>query len=251
MLVCGATAAWPKGHDCLFVEVNDDGIVLEPTNPERRCTPMSVANHSLHENSSPVWHQEPGGVLDTTNCTFEAVSDRAVRVNGMEWRPDDTYTVKLEGAELAGYRAITMCGTRDPGLIGQFDSFLDSVRENVSKKAAAFGVPDDQYKLTFRVYGKNAVMNAREPVAMTQSHELGVLVEVIAAEQETANAVLAISRTNVLHVDFPNRMCKEGNMAFPFSPSDVPCGPVYRFSVFHVVEPGDPLKPFDIEYVSV
>lgn len=251
MLECGATASWPKGHDCLFVEVNDDGIVLEPTNPERRCTPMSVANHSLHENSSPILHQEPGGVLDTTNCTFEAVTDRAVRVNGMEWRPDDTYTVKLEGAELAGYRAITMCGTRDPGLIGQFDSFLDSVRENVSKKAAAFGVPDDQYKLTFRVYGKDAVMNAREPVTMTQSHELGVLVEVIAADQETANAVLAISRTNVLHVDFPNRMCKEGNMAFPFSPSDVPCGPVYRFSVFHVVEPGDPLKPFDIEYVSV
>ena len=59
MLECGATAAWPKGHDCLLVNVVDDGIVVEPTNPERRCTPMSVANHSLHENASPVIHQEP------------------------------------------------------------------------------------------------------------------------------------------------------------------------------------------------
>jgi hypothetical protein len=251
MLECGATAAWPKGHDCLLVEVVEDGIIAEPTNLERRCTPMSVANHSLHENYSPVIHQEPGGVLDTTDCRFEAVNDHAVKISGMVWRPDDVYTVKLEGAEFAGYRAITFCGTRDPGLIGQFDDFLDSVRENVASKAAAFGVPTDAYTLTFRVYGKNAVMNTREPVTETQAHELGILVEVIATDQETANAVLAISRTNVLHVDFPGRMCKEGNMAFPFSPSDVPCGPIYRFSVFHVVEPSDPMEPFEIEYENV
>ena len=128
MLECGATAAWPKGHDCLLVDVADDRIVVAPTNAERRCTPMSVANHSLHENASPVIHQEPGGVLDTTHCRFEAVNDHAVRVSGMEWRPDDVYTVKLEGAERVGYRAITFCGTRDPGLVAQFDSYLESVR---------------------------------------------------------------------------------------------------------------------------
>lgn len=251
MLECGATAAWPKGHDCLLVDVVDDGIVVAPTNPDRRCTPMSVANHSLHENASPVIHQEPGGVLDTTRCSFEAVNDHAVRVSGMEWRPDDVYTVKLEGAERAGYRAVTFCGTRDPGLIGQFDSYLASVRENVELKADAFGVPAGAYTLTFRVYGKNAVMGRREPVTDTRAHELGILVEVIASDQETANAVLAIARTNVLHVDFPGRLCKEGNMAFPFSPSDIPCGPVYRFSVFHVVELDDPLEPFRIEHEAV
>ena len=251
MLECGATAAWPKGHDCLLVDVVDDGIVVEPTNPERRCTPMSVANHSLHENASPVIHQEPGGVLDTTHCRFEAVNDHAVKVSGMEWRPDDVYTVKLEGAERIGYRAVTFCGTRDPGLIGQFDSYLESVRENVEHKAAAFGVPADAYTLTFRVYGKNAVMGSREPVTDTLAHELGILVEVIAPDQETANAVLAIARTNVLHVDFPGRLCKEGNMAFPFSPSDIPCGPVYRFSVFHVAELDDPIRPFRIEHEAV
>ncbi len=251
MLECGATAAWPKGHDCLLADVVDDGIVVEPTNPERRCTPMSVANHSLHENASPVIHQEPGGVLDTTRCRFEAVNDHAVRGSGMEWRPDDVYTVKLEGAERAGYRAVMFCGTRDPGLIGQFDSYLASVRENVELKADAFGVPADAYTLTFRVYGKDAVMGRREPVTDTPAHELGILVEVIASDQETANAVLAIARTNVLHVDFPGRLCKEGNMAFPFSPSDIPCGPVYRFSVFHVAELDDPLAPFRIEHEAV
>lgn len=251
MLECGATCAWPKGHDCLLVDVDEEGIVCEPTNPIRKCTPASVANHSLHENPSPVLHQEPGGVLDTTGCTLEAVSDRAVRVRGMEWRPDDRYTVKLEGAELIGYRAITICGTRDPGLIAQFDGYLDSVRENIEYKAQAFGVAPDEYHLNFRVYGRDGVMASREPVDHTGSHELGVLVEVIAKTQDVANAVLAISRTNTLHVDFPGRLCKEGNMAFPFSPSDIPCGPAYRFSVFHVVEPRDALEMFPIEYESV
>jgi len=251
LLECGATAAWPKGHDCLLVEVDQNGIVVEPTNPIRYCTPNSVAAQSLHENPHPNIHQEPGGVLDTTDCTFQALSDRAVRVEGMQWRPDDVYTVKLEGAQLLGYRAITLCGTRDPGLIDQFDSFLESVRENVTTKASAFGVGPQDYRLNIRVYGRDGVMGAREAVKRTQSHELGIVAEVIAADQETANDVLAMARPQLLHVDFPGRLCKEGNMAFPFSPSDIPCGPVYRFSVFHVVEPDDPLSIFPIEYESL
>jgi hypothetical protein len=251
MLECGATAAWPKGHDCLLVGVDGEGIVLEATNPIRKCTPMSVANHNLHENPSPNIHQEPGGVLDTTDCRYEAVSDRAVRVSGMRWTPDETYTVKLEGAELVGYRAVTICGTRDPGLIAQFDSYLRAVRENVIGKAESFGVPPQDYHLTFRTYGKRGVMAEREPVTETAAHELGVLVEVVGKSQEIASAVLAIARTNTLHVDFPGRLCKEGNMAFPFSPSDLPCGPVYRFNVFHVVAPEHPRALFRNDYQSV
>ena len=128
MLECGATPSIPKGHDSLFVTVRDDHVECEPTNPARRCTPLSIANHSLHENSSPIHHIEPGGMLDTSDCRFDAVSDRAVRISGMRWNPADRYTVKLEGVELAGYRAICVCGTRDPLLIGRLDDFLDSVR---------------------------------------------------------------------------------------------------------------------------
>ena len=62
---------------------------------ERACTPMSVANHSLHENPSPVRHVEPGGVLDTSECRFEAVSPKATLVTGMRWLPAETYTVKI------------------------------------------------------------------------------------------------------------------------------------------------------------
>ena len=250
VLECGATASLPKGHDCLLATVQEDGVIVEAMNPIRKCTPMSVANHSLHENASPCYHIEPGGLLDTSNCKFDAVSDRAVKISGMEWEAKP-YTVKLEGAELAGYRAITICGTRDPGLLSQWDSYLASVKDNIVTKARAFGVEPDQYKLIYRVYGRDGVMGDWEPVRESHSHELGILVEVVGKTQEIANAVLSIARVNTLHVDFPGRLCKEGNMAFPFSPSDIEAGPCYRFSVFHVVRNVDPLSMFPIEYEMV
>src|SRR5579875_1310257 len=213
--------------------------------------PLSVANHSLHENASPIRHVEPGGVLDTKDCRFEAVSDRAVRVSGMRWQPADTYTVKLEGVEHAGWRALTICGTRDPLLIAGLDSFLAAVRRNVEQKAADFGAGPDRHRLVIRCYGRDGVMAAREPVRAIAGHELGFVVEVVADDQEIANAVVAIARTNMLHTDFPGRLCREGNMAFPFSPSDIEAGPVYRFSVFHTLVPDDPLEMFPIEYERV
>lgn len=252
MLECGATPSIPKGHDSLFVTVRDDHVECEPTNPARRCTPLSIANHSLHENSSPIHHIEPGGMLDTSDCRFDAISDRAVRISGMRWNPADRYTVKLEGVELAGYRAICVCGTRDPLLIGRVDDFLDSVRSEVTTKAAAFGATPDSYQLGIRVYGRDGVMGAREPSRNALPHELGFVIEVVARDnQEIAGAVLGMARTNMLHTDFPGRLCREGNMAFPFSPSDIDVGPVYRFSVFHVAELDDPAELFPIEYETL
>ncbi|HEX4366381.1 MAG TPA: acyclic terpene utilization AtuA family protein [Rhodopila sp.] len=252
MLECGATPSIPKGHDCLFVTVREDHVECEPTNPARRCTPLSIANHSLHENSSPIHHIEPGGMLDTSDCRFEAVSDRAVRISGMRWNPAERYTVKLEGVALAGYRSVCVCGTRDPLLIGRLDDFIAIVRGEVAAKAAAFGASPDSYQLGIRVYGRDGVMAAREPLRDMIPHELGFVLEVVSqVSQEMASAVLGMARTNMLHTDFPGRLCREGNMAFPFSPSDIEVGPVYRFSVYHVAELDDPVEPFPIHYEAL
>jgi len=250
MLECACNAALPKGHDCLFVTVRSDSVECEPTNPERRCTPLSVAVQALHENASPVIHREPGGQLDTADCEIRAVSDRATRVTGIRWTPQ-TYTIKLEGAEKVGYSAITFAGTRDPGLVETIDTFLASVRASIALKVGTFDVRPEDYQLVFRLYGKNGVMGDWEPKRETASHEIGVLAEIIAQSQEIANAVLAVTRASLLHTDFAGRMCKEGNMAFPFSPSDIERGPIYRFSLRHVVEPNDPCEMFPIEYETI
>ena len=250
MLECGTASATPKGHDCLIATVRSDHLELEPTNPARRCTPLSVATHGLHENASPTIHEEPGGLLDATHCEFTAVTDRAVRVSGMQWRTRD-YDVKLEGAEFIGFRAITICGTRDPILISQIDSYLQTVKDDVQSRAAGFGVSPEKYHLVFHVYGKDGVMGAAEPVKHIASHELGIVVEVVAPDEEDAKAVLGIARIVIPKVDFPGRLCKSGNMAFPFSPSDIAVGPTYRFSIFHVVKPDSPYSMFPIEYAEV
>lgn len=251
MLECGAEPSVPKEPDCIFLRVRDDHVICEPPNPIRRSTPLAVSNFALHENASPIHHTEPGGLLDTSACRFTAVSDRAVKIDGMTWTPAEQYTVKLEGVELAGYRAITICGTRDPVLIGQIDSYLDTHRAKVAAKAESFGVPPGAYRMIVHAYGKNGVMGPWEPKQDSAAHELGFVVEVVADTQEIADAVLAMARTSLLHADFPGRLCKEGNMAFPFSPSDIAMGAMYRFSVFHTVAVQDPCAMFPIEHEKV
>lgn len=250
MLECACNAALPKKHDCLMATVAPDYVEVEPLNPELRCTPLSVAVQALHENASPVIHKEPGGLLDTSACSIDAHTERSVRVSGMQWRPQP-YTIKLEGAEKVGYSAITFAGTRDPGLVGQIDDFMRGVRESVATKVSAFNVSPEEYQLVLRLYGRNGVMGEWEPVKDAASHEIGILAEAVAKTQDVANAVISVTRVTLLHSDFPGRMCKEGNMAFPFSPSDIERGALYEFSLRHVVEPDDPYQMFPIEYESV
>ncbi len=250
MLECACNAAIPKKHDCLMATVGDDYVEVEPINPELACTPLSVAGQALHENASPIFHREPGGILNTSACKIEAVSPRTVRVSGMTWQPQP-YTIKLEAAEKTGYSAITFAGTRDPGLIGQIDSFADSVRAAVAIKVSALNVSPEEYQLVLRLYGKNGVMGAAEPLQDVAAHEIGILAEVVAKTQDIANAVVGLTRVTLLHSDFPGRLCKEGNMAFPFSPSDIERGAIYQFSMRHVVEPDDPLEMFPIGYQDI
>lgn len=252
MLECGASAATPKGgSDCLLVDAGPDGVTAEPANPERRCTPTSVATFALHENASPVVHDEPGGQLNTANAVFQACSDRAVRVTGMVWTRAKQYTVKLEAAECVGFRTITVCGTRDPALIAGIDDYIAGVRERVAGAASAMGIASSQYSLAVRCYGRDAVMGLAEPLRHELPHELGLVLETVAQTQELADAVAAMARTYSLHGDFPGRLCTEGNMAFPFSPADVACGPAYRFSLHHLLAVDDPVALFPIEYEQV
>jgi hypothetical protein len=234
----------------LLVTVTADYVEAEPMNPELRCTPASVAVQALHENASPIVRTEPGGISDTAECRMEAVSDRAVRITGMKWIPKP-YTIKLEGAESAGFSAIVFVGVRDPGLIVQLDAVLNSVPDASAIKARALGVDPSAYELVFRRYGKNGVICDWEPVRDALPHEVGLLVKVVAGSQEIANAVLALVRVTLLHSDIEGRMCNEGNMAFPFSPSDIERGPIYQFCLDHVVRTDDPLSMFPIEYETI
>ena len=56
------------------------------------------------------------------------------------------------------------------------------------------------------------------------------------AMQEIADTVCALARSRMLHCDYAGRKSTAGNLAFPFSPSDIHVGPVYEFSLFHLAK---------------
>ena len=253
-LECGAAcAAIRKSPDCMFAYIRKDHFVVEPPGEHLWCTPQSVASHTLYENADPYHLYECSGMLDTSSSRYEAVSDRAVKVSDSRWVPADKYTVKLEGVELAGQQSVAIGGIRDPIIIRQIDSWLESLREKqVDRIYEAFGglEVDKDYSLHFRVYGRNGAMGSLEPVE-TPAHELCLFIEVTAPEQGLAESICTSCAGLALHHPVPEWHGLITGMAYPYSPPVLNRGPVHRFNLNHVVEPDDPYEMFPREMVQV
>jgi hypothetical protein len=246
ILECAAIAATPgSGRDCVIGTLYDHCFELESLNEQRRFTPMSTAAHTLYEKSDPCHLPGPGGALDLSETRFEAIDERRTRVSGTRFIPADPYTVKLEGVRHAGYRAICIGGIRDPILIGQMDDVLEQVKEQARDAFSFTGA------LLFHVYGKDGVMGKMEPQRDRLSHEIGLVIEVIAPDQEQANTVCAYVRSTLLHYGYPGRISTAGNLALLYSPSDIACGDVFEFSLYHLMEIDDPEALFPIEVCEV
>jgi hypothetical protein len=245
ILECGAIAATPgSGADCVLGTLKPRSFILEALNLQRRFTRLSTAAHSLYEKSDPYCLPGPGGVLDLRDCTFSELDEGRVEVEGSRYRATRPYCVKLEAARRTGYRAISIAGTRDPRMIAGIDAVLEAVRQQAAELAGNPALS----AVHFHVYGKNGVMGAAEPVRKTQSHELGIVLEAIAQTQEEANALLAATRSTLLHYGYPGRISTAGNLAMLFSPSDIAAGEVYEFSMYHLMEIDHPEAwPMEIE----
>ncbi|MDO4561518.1 MAG: acyclic terpene utilization AtuA family protein [bacterium] len=248
ILECGSMSCIPNDlHGSLVAHLSKDNFILEPPEEHRACTTYSVAAHTLYERDNPYWQPGPGGANDLSQCIFEKLDDRRVRVSGSKWVPAD-YTVRMEGVKFAGYRTICITGLRDPILIGCLDSVLEGVRGEVT---ARFGGQLDQFILTFRQYGRDAVMGALEPEKENLPHEIGLLFEVIAETQELANSVCTFARGAVQHAWYPNIIATAGNMAYPFSPFTVPAGGVYQFHIDHLRTVKDPCSMFPVSFEKI
>ncbi|MCF6521820.1 acyclic terpene utilization AtuA family protein [Streptomyces sp. JJ36] len=247
ILECAAIAAEPgSGADCMLGTLRRDHFVVEPLDPGRRCTTASVAAHTLYEKSDPYRLPGPGGHLDLTGCAFEQVTERAVRVSGSR-HVAGPYTVKLEGARRRGYRTVCLAGARDPVFLRALDDILESVAERVAGSLPHLG-PDD-YRLLTRVYGRDGCMGPLEPEPHT-GHEAGLVIEAVAETQELADTVCGLARSTLLHHGFPGRMATAGNLAFPYSPSDLRAGPVYEWSVHHLLSVDDPRALFPVHWTD-
>jgi hypothetical protein len=247
ILECAAIAAEPgSGSDSMMGVLRRDHFLVEPTSPERKCTVTSVAAHSLYEKSDPLRLYGPGGTVNLSAVKFEQYNDRTVKVTGSRYEPVP-YKIKLEGSKKIGYRTICVAGVRDPGTILRIDKLLLEARRRVAEQFKDYR---DAYRLIFHVYGRNGVMEDLEPVR-APAHELGIVIEAVAPSQSIATGVCGYAHTILLHHGFPGRISTAGNLAFPFSPLDIPAGPVYEFNIYHLVEEDDPCLLFPMDFVDV
>ena len=256
---CGALCAEPQAAaDCIVGMLREDHFLVWPPNPARRCTPDSVAAHSLYEQPDPDCFYEPEGKVDLTGCTFEDAGDGWVKVSGSKLIPSDPPTIKLEGVALRGYRSVSIAGIRDPRIIEHIDDLESNVRSSVAANLKGTSA-ECNYSLRFIRYGLDGT-TWREPAkavpwqpsvaglaAIELPAEIGLVIEAVAPTQELADTVVALARATSLHQSFAGRKTTAGNLAFPFSPSDLQGGPVYEFAIYHLLETADPDSLFRIE----
>ena len=238
ILECAAIAATPgSGADCVLGILRDDHFELHTLSDKRKFTRESTVAHSLYEKSDPMFLPGPGGRLNLSGSSFTEVGDGVVQVRGSRFEPSKPYYLKLEGARLVGYRTVTIAGTRDPIMIKEIDGIVETVKKSVDAILCREGLKGS---IHFHIYGKDGVMGGLEPSPVPAGHELGILVEAVAPTQEAASTLCSITRSTMLHYGYPGRISTAGNLAFPFSPSDMPTGPVFEFSVYHLMQTDDP-----------
>jgi hypothetical protein len=244
VLECGAAATKRrKSPDCLFATLRNDEFIVEPLDPELECTPQSIASHALYENADPEEIIEPGGVLHIRDAVYEATSSRAVKVTGSSFEPS-AYTVKLEGAERAGWQSVLIGSVRDPFIIAEIDDWVARLKHAVSLRAANVLGSAASWDLLVKIYGKDGTMGPLEPTPVVEGHEIVLVFEILAQDQETVHSLASIVRHQALHLPIKKWSGLITSVAFLYNPAHLDRGELYRFNLKHVVSPATPLEMF-------
>ena len=223
IMECGAMCSEPvAAADVMQAYIYKEYFELRPANPQRRCTVDRVAAHTLYEQVNPYLIYEPDGVCDLSGSVFDQVDERTVRVRNSVFHEAEQKTLKLEGVRLAGYRTICPATVYDRDTIKNIDGIIQTVTAFVKENTRG-RLDESSYTVNFRKSGG-------------EESTLGLIIDVVGRTQAIADEICALVRSRMLHCDYPGRKSTAGNLAFPFSPSDIHAGEVYTFSVFHLAQ---------------
>jgi hypothetical protein len=186
---------------------------------------------------------EPGGHLDVTGAAYTALDERRVRVTGSEWVPSNRYTVKLEGARIAGYQTTILAILRDSIYVARAREWADRLHGFLQTEIQnRMDLGPSDYDLEFRLIGVDSALGALESKTAAPA-EIGVLGIVTAATAEAAEEIGKLINPFVLH--YPLTSDEElPTFAFPYSPAQSERGPLYEFCLNHVLELDDPMDAF-------
>ena len=251
LLECASLVAEPEMvKETIMGAIHEDYVLVEPMHPEQRCTPRSVAAHSMYERVDPYSQALPGGVLDTRTARYESVNDRVCKISGSQFIPDPAYKVKLEGAGRVGYRAFSIVGVRDPNAIRNLDPLLDYVSRRVQQDYPLLAAGGD-HRLLFHVYGRDGVMGPLEPLREYRSHEVAIVTEVIAPNQKLALDIAKLVQYRFLFGRYPGQKHSGGGAGLIIDEALQPEHPAYRWTVDHLLKVEDPLELFPMEMRTI
>jgi hypothetical protein len=242
---CGALCSTNPTSGVILIDFDRTGFTVEPLAEGAACTPHSVSAHMLYENSDPFLLYEPGGYLDVRGARYTALDGRRVRVEGSRWVPGP-YTVKLEGARVAGYQTTILAVLRDPHYVAHARAWVARLtgylEETIRRR---MGLGPDAYGLDFRLIGVDSALGALENRAGAPV-EVGVLGIVTAASQAQAAEIGKLINPFVLH--YPLTDDEElPTFAFPYSPATTDRGALYEFALNHVMRLDVPMEAFRLE----
>ncbi|MBW6505452.1 MAG: DUF1446 domain-containing protein [Rhodobacteraceae bacterium] len=245
---CGAIATTNPATGTIQIDFDAQGFTFTPLGSAARATPYTVSAHMLYENSDPFILHEPGGHLDVTAARYQALNQREVRVEGSKWVPG-RYTVKLEGARVAGYQAVALALLRERRYVENARAWADAVVAQTRARVAARLRLTDGYELEIRLIGIDAALGALEN-RHTVPVEVGALAIVTAPTEALAGEIAKIANPFLLHhaLDEDEPM---PTIAFPFSPAEMHRGALYEFCLNHVLHTADPMAPFRLVVTEV
>ena len=217
------------------------------SDPALRCTPQSIASHSLYENGDPFRSWNARGTLDLTDADYEAL-ERA-RGQGLAAAPSipaERYTVKLEGAELAGYQSIVIGSVRDPT---SFARSTTGPRACTNASHARVKMSSASDRSAERLYDSTSASTARTaPWARSSRSRKSARTSCASHRGHRADAGdRQLDRRHRRGTRRCTCRFRNGAASSPRSPAPTTrrtsiAAPVYRFNVNHVVEPDDPLR---------
>lgn len=247
---CASFCAEPfMGKESVLGRVDGTGVYLTPMHPDQRCTPASVASHTMYERRTPFRETVPGGYLDLSDCLYEQVTPRTTRVTGQRWVPADTLTVKIEGSGKVAERAIFILGINDPYTIEHLDDAITWARGKLTER---FGQPDD-YDVYYHTYGRGAVSTVLGDLPPTSAHlpgEVGVVVEVAAPTVERADLICEYAARSLFYARLPNVKGTGGTAAI-MSDEVLRARPAYRWTINHLVTCTRQDEMFRTEHVTI
>lgn len=231
VLECGSFVAYPKlvNHSVLGT-IYEDRIAVTAIHDEQRVTPLSLRKHAAYERSSFKGEAVAGGFIHIDGMEAEEVDEKTAAAWGSRFEPSPTYNIKLEGAGLVGHKAEYLVGIRSQSFVQKLDEVISHTRKELRKF-----YQDVPYELYFSRYGIDGVLGAREPWKWDQVHEVGLLIEVIAAEKELAMEIAKLVGRLLLFTPVLSERGSAGRVQLRNEEASY-YGMAYQWTMNHVIE---------------